>query len=120
MLCDVGELVPAFGVLLGICVLIFLVSLVQIIVVTITDLHVEIQDDRFRDLDELLKGQRAVSRVVVAVTLSRAFCFLLGLSVDFVSANRAAELRIVAVVFVDPAAEMILDLALPFALLLLF
>ena len=71
-------------------------------------------------MNELLEGQRAVSCVVVAVALSRAFCFLLSLSVDFIRADRAAELRIVAVVLVDSAAERILDLALTFVLRLLF
>lgn len=78
--------------------------------------NVDAESDRKRDLNEALEAERAVSGVVVAVTDSSAFCFLSGLSVDFALADRAAELRIVAVVFVDPAAERILFTALALTL----
>ena len=95
---------------------VFVVGLLERVVVSHAFFYVHAESDRLRDLNETLEAERAVGRVVVAVTDSGAFCFLRSLSVDFALADRAAELRIVAVVFVDPAAERILFTALALTL----
>ena len=87
---------------------VFVVGLLERVVVSHAFRDVNAESDRLRYLNETLEAERAVSGVVVAVTDSGAFCFFSSLSVDFALADRAAELRIVAVVFVDPAAERIL------------
>ena len=120
MLCDGSELVPAFGVLLGIEILIFEISVSGAVIGMFFQLDVYVLDDRIRDLDHTLEAERAVRVVRVAAATSFFFSLFLSLSIDFAGTNRGAELRIVTFIFVDPAAERILDLALPFTLRLLF
>ena len=115
----VSEIVESFGVI-AVDLFEFAVGLVEIVVVSFSCIDVHAESDWLRDLNETLEAERAVSGVVVAVTDSSAFCFLSSLSVDFALADRAAELRIVAVVFVDPAAERILFTTLALTLLLFF
>ena len=111
----VSEIVESLGVI-AVDFFVFVVGLLERVVVSHAFRNVDAESDRKRDLNETLEAERAVSGVVVAVTDSGAFCFLSSLSVDFALADRAAELRIVAVVFVDPAAERIIFTALALTL----
>jgi len=111
----VSEIVESFSVI-AVDFFVFVVGLPERVVVSHAFFYVDAESDRLGDLNKTLEAERAVSGVVVAVTDSSAFSFLSSLSVDFALADRSSELRIVAVVFVDPAAERILFTALALTL----